>query len=58
MRLIDTLSAQERTVYDEVQAALLNSECDPIAAMRVAFRAVADFAAAEGLLADEPVGPV
>ncbi len=44
----------EKEVYDMVQAALLNSQCSPRDAVRVALEAVAGFAANEDVCpADE-----
>lgn len=40
------------TVYQEVQAALLNSECEPQAAVIAALRAVNEFATTEANIED------
>lgn len=44
------MSHFEKAVYDAVQAALLDSECHPRAAVQVALRAVAEFADREDVL--------
>lgn len=43
------MSHLETEVHQTVQAALLNSECHPRAAVQMALKAVAEFAEVEGL---------
>jgi hypothetical protein len=41
------MTSMQKTVHDDVEAALLNSECSPEDAVRTALRAVAKFSKAE-----------
>lgn len=45
------MSHQETEVYEEVQAALLNSSCHPRPATQMALKAAAEFAECESLCA-------
>lgn len=43
------MNAQEKEVFDSVQAALLNSECSPSKAVEIALQTVREFAEAESV---------
>lgn len=44
----------EKETYDEIQAALLNSQIDPKMAIFLALRVVAEFAVGEDVISDAP----
>lgn len=48
------MTSFEKETYDEIQAGLLNSSCDPMVAVALALRLAAEFAVSEGVISDDP----